>query len=237
MEIFCMLRKFGPVLCFLVSTVIAQEQNSTLTIHGAAVLNKPADQLHITVGVVTEGAHAEEVLRDNNEKMRAIITTLQMKELSNKEYSTGQFSISPTYTPYPKNPPPDWTQKINGYRVSNSLSIQTDKLNLAGEIIDTVSQAGANSIDQISFDLKDDRLYRQEAIKLATENAKQDAENLASAANLKLGPIFEISLDDVKTPEPRFRQYAGALANKTPIEPGDVNVHAGVKIVYRIHPN
>ncbi|MBA3238953.1 MAG: SIMPL domain-containing protein [Parachlamydiaceae bacterium] len=232
-----MLRKIGFILCFLASPVFAQEHRSTLTLHGVAVLNKPADQLQITIGVVSEGAHAEEALRDNSEKMRAIISALQMKELSNKEYSTGQFSISPTYTPYPKNPPPEWTQKINGYRVSNLLLIQTDKLNLAGQIIDAVSQAGANSIDQISFGLKDDRLYRQEAIRQATEHAKQDAENLASAANLKLGPILQISLD-TGTPEPRiFRHFAEAVEKSTPIEPGEVTVNAGVKIVYHVNPN
>ena len=231
-----MMKILAVALCFFSGTVFADNLTPTLTINGAATIKKPADQLNLSVGVITEAENAEAALQANSTKMKAVIAAIQAKQITNKEYATGQFNISPTYAPYPKNPPPEWTQKINGYRVTNSLHIQTDKLDIAGEIIDAVSEAGANSVDQISFGLKDDRQHRQEAIKLATSYAKQDAEDLAVAANLKLGRIQQIWLDHAKAPEPRAKMFAASLDRSTPIEPGDVTVNANVTIVYQVSP-
>ncbi len=231
-----MMKKLALILCLFTGIAFADDLNSTLSINGFAILKKPADQLNLTVSVTTEAVNAEAALQANSLKMKAVIAALQAKEITNKEFSTGQFNISPTYTPYPKNPPPEWTQKINGYRVTNSLVIQTEKMDLAGEIIDAVSEAGANSVDQISFGLKDDRLYRQDAIKLATMHARQDAEDLAIAANLKLGRIHQIWLDSARASEPRMKMFAAGLDHTTPIEPGDVTVNANVTIVYQVQP-
>ncbi len=231
-----MMKILAVALCFFSGTVFADNLTPTLTINGAATIKKPADQLNLSVGVITEAVNAEDALQANSTKMKAVIAALQDKAITNKEYATGQFNISPTYMPYPKNPPPDWTQKISGYKVTNSLHIQTDKLDLAGEIIDAVSKAGANSIDQISFGLKDERQYRQEVIKLATMYARQDAEDLATAANLKLDRIQQIWLDNASVPEPHTKMLAFSLDRSTPIEPGDITVNANVTIVYQISP-
>ncbi len=229
-----MIRKIAYFLFLLSGIAFADEQLPILSINGSAILKKPADQFNLTVAVITEADSAVAALQNNSQKMRSVISALQAKELTSKEYTTGQFNITPTYTPYPKNPAPDWKQKINGYRVTNTLYIQTDKLDLAGELIDTVSEAGANSIDQISFGLKDERLYRQEVIKMATQNAIQDAEDLAMAANIRLERIQEISLDNARIPEPRHKMFAASLDRSTPIEPSDVSVSANVSIVYQV---
>lgn len=234
-----MLRKC--MFCLSVCTTIctttagAKEPLSTLTINGAATLKKPADQLYLSVAVLTEADNAEAALENNNLKMQGVIAAIQAEELTQKEYSTGQFNIAPVYAPYPKNRNPDWTQKINGYRVTNALSIQTDKLERAGKIIDAVTQAGANSIDHIAFGLKDLRLYRQEAIKAATLYAMQDAKDLAESANMKLGQIHQIWLDHANGPEPQLKAFSASnLHSSTPLEPGDVAVNANVTIVFEL---
>lgn len=239
-----MKHKISMALCSLIALLTsaaeadenAHSSAHTLTVNGAATLYKPADQLNLSIAVITEADNAEAALQSNNKKMRAVIETLIAKELTHKEYSTGQFNISPIYTPYPKDPPPNWTQKIVGYRVSNSLSIRTGKIDQAGEFIDAANQAGANSIDHISFGLQDERSYRQEIIKAATENAIQDAKGLAAAANLNLGRIRQIWLDNAGTPpHPNLKLAPAAFMERsTPIEAGDVAINANVTIVYEV---
>lgn len=226
--------KFTLLLCLLSAALNANEP-SILTVSGHASLNKPADQLHLSIAVVTEAETAEEALKANNQKMYAVFSVLDDQGLSKKEYSTGQFNVSPIYAPYPKNPPADWVQHIIGYRVNNTITVKSNKLGQAGGLIDVVTQAGANSIDQINFELKDARLYRQEAIQSATANAMEDARSLATAANIGLGRILQIQLDNASAPQPQFKSYAAAnLEHSTPIEAGDVQVNAKVTIVYEI---
>jgi hypothetical protein len=45
----------------------------------------------------------------------------------------------------------NWQQILNGYRVSNLLSIQTEKIDSAGDIIDAAVSSGANRIDNVHF--------------------------------------------------------------------------------------
>jgi len=217
-----------------IGSLYADATPATLSITGAATLKKPADQLTLSIAVVTDGDSAESALQQNNSKMQSLIAALQTQELTSKEYSTGQFSISPIYTPYPKNPPADWVQKIKGYRVTNGLIIQTDKIDHAGEIIDAATQGGANSVDNISFGLKDPRQYKQEAIRKATQNALQDAKDLADSAQLKLESINKIWLDNAESVAPRMKGFATTMAAVPPLEPGDVSVNANVTIVFEI---
>lgn len=207
-----------------------------LIVTGSGVLHKPSDQLNLNISVVTQGATAEKALGDNNEKMQAVITSLEKVGLKKGEYETGRFTITPTYSAQPKNPPPDWKPTINGFDVTNTLQIRTSQLKLAPQIIDAVSSAGANNINNIEFDLKDPQLYRNDIIALATSNAIADAKSLADAANLKLVRVLNITLEHGVHPAP-IRAGAMMLAKvnvSTPIEAADVEITANVSITYEI---
>lgn len=228
--------------CFiLISSVFAQVQCSAdepffpkLVVSGSSMFYKPANQLSITVSVVTQGETASKSLEANNLKMQAVIDNLKKTGLAKGEYQTGRFNIEPVYSIPPKNPPQDWKAVITGYDVTNSLNVRTPKLELAPAIIDAASAAGANKIANINFDLKDPQIYRTEAISAATANAIADATALANAANLKLVRVLNISMERPQI-YPRVEKMGFALAaNETPIVAGDVEVSANVSITYEI---
>ena len=211
-----------------------------LTLTGQAMLHKPADELCLTVGVVTLAIDAETALKNNNANMQAVTASLKKVGLGDDEYETGHFNIRPTYTPTPKNPPQDWKPSINGYEVSNSVNIKTSQMKLAGTIIDAASKSGANSIDNIRFQLKDANIHRDEAIAAAAAVAIKEAETLAKATGQKLMRLLLVTLDEAAgvAPMPRaapmmFRaaSYSG---EPTPILPGSVDVSASVTVVYEI---
>ncbi len=206
-----------------------------LIVSGNATLHRPADQLNISISVVTQGETAEKALSANNAKMQPVIAALQKVGLVKGEYETGRFSIQPVYSTAPKNPPSDWKPVIVGYDVTNTLNIRTQKLDLAPMIIDAVSSAGANQINNINFGLKDQQKYRSEAIEAAAANAISDAQSLANAANLKLVRVLEANLDQPQVyPRAAKMSFAMAEAAGTPIEAADVEVNARVSLTYEV---
>lgn len=233
-------------LCFLIagySCCWAEDpfkDTPKLTLTGRAVLHKPADQLCLTVGVVTLASEAETALKNNNTTMQAVAASLKKVGLADDEYETGRFNIHPTYSPQPKNPPPDWKPSINGYEVSNSINIKTPQIKLAGAIIDMANKSGANSIENIRFELKDANLYRDEAITTAAGVAIKEAETLAKATGQKLVRLLLVNLDEAAEPSPRPRAMAMYKAtsynseSSAPILPGNVDVEASVTVVYEI---
>ena len=107
---------------------------------GEAVLAVSPDQVSIDLGVTTRAETAREALSANNAAMRKVIAQLRELGLGEQELQTRQFRIHPLWSQRPAEPGPEWQAHIVGYRVSNSLLVQTVKIALAGDII--AGQAG-----------------------------------------------------------------------------------------------
>jgi uncharacterized protein len=211
-----------------------------LSVRGEAELQKPADELQISLGVVTEASDATAALRENNERAQRVMQALSRVGLGEKEYETGRFQVQPMYSQRPPRGEPDWTPRIVGYRVVNSVRVKTQQLALAGRIIMTAQEAGANSIDSIHFGLANPRIHRAEAIAEATKNAISDAQALADAAGLRLVRVISINLDDAMPIRPVMMERSMAMGmpdmSEPPITPGDVTVRATVNLMYEIAP-
>jgi len=236
----------GSVLAVLAPSMVAagegQERPPRLAVHGEAVLEVPADQLRLNVGVVTDGAAAQEALDHNTAKMKQVVRALAAAGLSEVDYETGQFEIQPQWSPRPRNPvADDWRPHIVGYTVTNRVRVKTSKIDLAGKLIGAASDAGANTVDSIVFDLADPRRHRGAAIAAAAANAIADARALAAASSVRLVGVLSLGLDEAAAvPRPvRPAMMAEAMDLKIaaavpPITPGDVTVHASVQVVYEI---
>ncbi len=228
-------------LCFFYEKTLAAKEYdfATMTIQGHAVVRKPADELQLTVGVISQAKTANDALKNNSQKMENVLKALQELGLTSAEYQTSRFSINPIYSTPPKNPSPDWIATINGYEVSNQVAIKTEQITLAGPIIDTVSQFGVNSIQNISFQLKNQREHYSEAIGLATQYALEDAQKLAQGAHVDLLRIVDIVLEKPSPSyQPRLALYSFKGADNgnsaQAIASGEVEVTADVSITYEI---
>ena len=225
------------LLVFFVSALISVHALDvpTLSLSASATIWKPSDELQLKIGVVTLGVSAQEALAENSSKMRGVIQNLEVIGLSGDDYETSNFSINPTYTPCPKDPPPSWRQTINGYEVTNTILIRTPKLDLAGSIIDSANKAGANSITDIRFGLRHARDHWSEALTQAGLNAVSDAQAIARATGVRLVRVRSITLNSTQVHSPQLNLAGMAkCAQSTPIEPGEVSITANVTLLYEI---
>lgn len=215
----------------------AAQDSPFLTVAGQARLERPADELRLQLAVVTEAAEAAAAMAENSDQMERVLAALSDAGLDDRETSTGRFSVSPRYSPRPPQPASDWQPHIVGYRVENSVQVETAKIELAGKLIDVAVRSGANSVNSISFGLRDDRAYRKEAISEATAHARADALAMAEAAGVRLGRLLSARLDDAAAPPVPVRMRAESFAvaaSAPPIDPGDVSIHARVTLTYGI---
>jgi uncharacterized protein len=79
------------------------------------------------------------------------------------------------------------------FTVSNTVYVTLRDLDQFGEFLGIVVQAGANQITGIQFDVADKTAALSEARKLAVENSRLMAEELAEAAGVSLGPVKSIN--------------------------------------------
>lgn len=224
--------------------VPAEETPAVLTVSGRATLEVPADQLRISLGVEAEARTVDEAHAKAVSAMDDVIKAMKKLGLEEKtEFTIERYNVNTQWSPRPRNPEPQWRATIVGYTVDTQMQIKTGKLELAGKIISSGVDAGANDIGNVMFDLADPRTSRNEAIENATLNAMNDARTMADAAGVKLVSIQSLSLDGSNYQPRQLKaaaEYgrAGAMAmdmaSPAPIVSGNVTVHASVQLTWRI---
>jgi hypothetical protein len=166
----------------------AEELTSVLTVSGNAILEVPADQLQVSIGVEAEATTVDDAHSKAVASMESVIKAMKRLGLQEKdEYTIERYDVSPQWSTRPRNnQEPNWRATIVGYTVRTNMHIKTGKLDLASKIISSSVDAGANDIGNVIFDLADPRTSRSEAIERATHNAMTDAQTMADAAGVKL---------------------------------------------------
>ena len=227
---------YTSIFLMLLAQTLSAEPHKLL-VSGNATLHRPADTFMLKVGVVTLDKTAEQAIAANNEKMQKILIALKKTGLNEKEFQTGNFTVMPKYAPAPREIPPDWQASISGYEVRNTLSIQTNKLNLSGPLIDAAAKEGANLFEDISFSLQSAQDAQVEAITQAVRQAYIYASAAVKEAGVTLGDILEININPAHITPHFYRAEKFAMAavdTSTPISPGNVEVNASVSITYEI---
>lgn len=205
----------------------------TLSVAGTGTAYLIPDIAYIYLGVHTEKLTAAEAVAENNTQTEAVIAALTDFGIDAKDIRTTNFSIWPMdkYDPATGQPTGEKT-----YAVDNTVYVTVRDLDTLGDLLDTVVQAGANTVNSIQFDVaeKDDALQtaRADAVKDATEKAQE----LAGAAGVELGELQSISFLDGQ-PYPVFDGKGGGAAAEAaavPIQPGQLTFTVSVNLSYAI---
>jgi hypothetical protein len=208
-----------------------------LAVTGSAQLDVAPDQVRVTFAVESEAESVDKAMRDNTRRMNDVFDALKKAGIEEDDLETTGFSIRPQYDRNRNISRENGGPRIVGYVVVNSVVAKTTRLEMAGELIETGVDAGANRVSGLSFGLQNPQDHRAEAIRQATMHAKSDAEALAQAAGVRLVQIIEVTLDPQQDYTPRYELTMSADARgggAPPISPGEVSLSARVQMVYEI---
>jgi len=100
-----------------------------------------------------------------------------------------------------------------------------------GRVLDAAVSAGSNTIQEVSFDLKDAQPQQDLALTLAIEDASRKAEVAAEAASVNLGRVLEISEGYGYV---AAKSQSAVFDMATPIQPGQMEITASVTMTYEI---
>ena len=198
----------------------------------AVIIAKP-DQAQIDIGVVTQAPTARAAADDNARKSDAVIAALRKLLGQDAEIKTISYALNPSYT-YPKE---GGQPKVSGYMASNIVQVKTSDLKQVGTIIDTAYATGANNINSLQFNLKNDEAVRAQALREAATKAKAKTEAIASALGLKIiRVLFAEESGPVVRPLYAAMEMAQAKAAdaSTPVEPGTIEVRATVTLTVEV---
>jgi uncharacterized protein YggE len=209
----------------------------SILVTGSGEVSAAPDRASVNLGAVAEAKQAVEAQKQLSQVMQRVVKDIKALGIADEKIRTDKLSLYPVYSnPGRKTDQEPNAPRIVGYRAANTVRVQVDDLDRVGSVIDAGITAGANQLANLSFELRDDGNYRQQALKLAAQDARVKAEAIAAAMNLQLGEVVEIREEGARTPYPTERTYAAAASAGTPIQPGQIEVRAGVSIRFKLNP-
>src|SRR5215211_3388693 len=197
-----------------------------VTVVGHGEIKGAPDTATVQIGVEAEAATAKDALAQNSAQAQAVQEKLTKLGVDAKDIQTSNFSINPTYA--------SDGRQVTGYHVSNMVTVKIRQLDQAGTLLDQVVQAGANSIQGISFSVENPEALLDQARKAAIENARARATQLAGASGTAVGDVLVISenIGAQPIPMPAFARAEGAADQAAPVQPGQQSFSVDVQVTF-----
>jgi uncharacterized protein YggE len=202
----------------------------TIIATGTAKVRGTPDVLTVMLGVTSRGKTVGEALDRNNAAARKVLEVLLDGGVDKKDLQTTNFSIGPIYG--------DNANDVQGYQVSDVVVAQLRDLDKAGSLLDKAAQAGGDDVvvRNVSFDIDDTSDLVVAARAEAVKRARNQAEQLATAAGVELGDVVKISESspDVGPVLESGDMAARSTASSVPIQTGSEELTVQVTVVYSI---
>ena len=211
------------------TTTVPAAAGKTISVDATGTVRVKPDTATVNLGVQAERPTAQEALAAAGTAAQGVIDALKANGISEDDITTTDLSLWPRTD--------DDGKAIVGYTASNSVNATIRDLDKAGTTIDAATKAAGDDarVNGISFSVSDPTAPAGEARAQAVARAKVQAEELAKAAGVKVGPVEQIATVSYDAPAP-MSSVGGAEARDAavPIQPGTQEVTARVTMVFEL---
>jgi hypothetical protein len=204
-----------------------------MTVNGTGTVRVTPDMATVNLGVTTQDKDIAQAVAANNLTAQAITDAVKGLGVAPEDVRTSYFNVSPQ-PQYDQNGMPTG-ETI--YWVSNTLLVTLRQVDQLGTLLQSVVNAGANSINGVSFDVSDRSQAEEQARQMALEDARNRAARMAEAAGSALGEVLYVSAGSPSFGPMSFTQTEGTGTGPTsavPIAPGTLDVQVSVTVTYAL---
>lgn len=164
---------------------------ATINVTGIGEVLAVPDIGNFTFSVQAEGENATEAQDASARDMNAIIAYLTEQGVEEKDIKTTNYNLNPQYRYEERVCPensfcPPGERVLDGYMVSQSVSVKVRDTEQSGVLISGVGERGATNISSLYFTIDDEDAIKAEARSLAIADAKQKALTLAKDLGVRV---------------------------------------------------
>lgn len=232
------LKVFGAIFLLLAVlsfyVVAGQDTNTepkpTIAVSATSTIYVEPDLAIITFSVVNEAKTVSKAMKENAQKMNAVISRLKQLGVEDKDLKTINFNI---FLHYEQD---NVTQKrvSAGYQAYQSLRVKIRNFDKIGDIIQGAIDVGVNQVSNLIFMVEKQEDIQKQARMQAIEKAQIKAQELATKLGIQLGKIVGFNEN---SSVPRSFNVKGGMeaASASPqIEAGENEITITVTIIYEI---
>jgi hypothetical protein len=225
-----------------------------VTVSGQGEAKAAPNIAKANLGVEVRAETAEQATADVNARMAAVIAALKQAGVADKDLRTSNLSIGfeqeqqPPVVVMPApaargkaaeaapQPAPEASTIRGHYRATNMVEATIRDMNAIGRLLKLATDAGANNVWGIQFEIEDPQPIRAQARAQAIERAKQNAADLARLSGVKLGKLIAINESDGGGYQPMMKSVANEMrqAADAPVEKGEITVNHQVQLLFAL---
>ena len=194
---------------------------------GEGVVQAAPDRAFITVVTESRAANPREAQARNTQLMKPVQDKLRGLGIPADAIRTLSYDLHQEFDF------PNGRRVAKGFVAINSVEVRVDAIDRLGELLDVVVTAGATSINDIRFDLKDRAKLERDAVRLAVADARARAESAGAGAGATLDRIVRIEEHGVIAPPmpmARMAMQERAQAADVPVSAGQIELRARVSL-------
>jgi uncharacterized protein len=200
----------------------------TIEVLGTARVMVKPDLAVLSFSVEGNAKSAQDAVRQSAEQTSRLLAALKAMTADTDSLKTSGYGVYPVSGKDSRLAP-------EGYRVRNSVTLETRQLEKLGQFIDEAVKAGATNFAGPSFRCTRDEEAKREANAQALRQAIENGRALAKAAGVTIKRILLISYPSRETPRPfPMEANIAAASAPTPVVVGDIPVDATVSVTFQL---
>ncbi len=218
----------------------ANPPTNTITVTGEGTATAIPDTATISFGATATSKDVATAQAKVNGIIKDALDGVKSAGVADADITTTSFNVSPHYVT-PVCPPgvmcPNINSTIDGYDVSENVSVKIHDTTKVATILDGLAKANVSNVSGPDFVVNDTQAVQGQARAQAIEKAQADAQKLAAQLGVHLGKIVTFS-DNNSSPQPMYKATAsmGVSAAVAPQIPVGNNTYTdNVSITYEIH--
>jgi uncharacterized protein YggE len=180
-------------------------RSTELSVVGEGKVDVTPDTAYIDVGItVNNGASVDAVQKQMSQTNNAIIDAMKKLGIAKADIKTSNYSIYPNYVYDGRN------NQLDGYNGNAQVEIRARSPQMASQVIEAATAAGANQVNGTRFVVDKPEKYREEARNKAVANAREQAQKIASNLGIRLGRVVNIVESSAGSPIYPMPMYGAA---------------------------
>ncbi|MDX2198859.1 MAG: SIMPL domain-containing protein [Phycisphaerae bacterium] len=162
----------------------------SISVSGTATVFVVPDRVDVRFGVEVFNAELAAARKDHDDRVRKVLAAVAAAGVATQDVQTTHANVSPEYDS-------DQYGRVRfdqrrGFRVTKSIGVTLRDATKLDALVNTVMEAGATTIDGVTFDSSEILKHRETARRDAAKAAKQKAESIATMVNAKVGRALRL---------------------------------------------
>lgn len=232
---FLLLSLLLPLLAMSAQAQMNPAPPRTLSVSASDTVRVMPDRVIVRFAVVSRGQEADAVRRQNEQAARDALNAVRQAGIPERQIQLRGLRLE------------EEVEYRNGRRVRigfiarRDVEVTIDEMDRLPAVVARVSEAGANELGGIDYQLRDRRSAEDEALRRAATRAREKADVLAATLGASIVGVHSVSESGTSVPQPPMPMMAMRMeaADASAGEPeayaaGEIIIRAAISVAFEL---